>query len=390
MKRVFQDERGMALALAIVALVIVGALVAGALFSGTQEQRMAENTRFQQQAFGVAEAGAFDAIGQWPNNRVAYNARRAYPLDSGVGMYGGGWAQAPSKTGSYSGELYKLNNNQYLMDVTGSDTMSRANRLRGGGFGQRLGIVTRIAPLQANIQAAFTTGGPITWGGGNTFVNGADAAPAGWPGCGPTGSALAGVRGKQIGDLGSSNGQYSGTPDSIISPSMDSMTFYNYGYTNYGQLSQQANIQLNPGSYAPAPVVLNGVCQTGNLTNWGDGNTPANPCGSYFPIVWLHGSGSSTISGGQGQGVLLVDGNLSLQGTFKFYGLIVVRGQTTTAANASINIYGALLSQGANLGANSSGSGSFTVNYSNCAITRAFQGTGIGAMNRSRGWVPLY
>src|SRR5207245_7468037 len=45
MKHVLQNERGMALAIAIVALVIVGALIAGAFFSGTQEQRVAENVR---------------------------------------------------------------------------------------------------------------------------------------------------------------------------------------------------------------------------------------------------------------------------------------------------------------------------------------------------------
>src|SRR5207249_8590048 len=43
MKRVIQNERGMALALAIVALVVVGALIAGAFFAGTQEQRVGEN-----------------------------------------------------------------------------------------------------------------------------------------------------------------------------------------------------------------------------------------------------------------------------------------------------------------------------------------------------------
>ena len=40
MNRIVQNERGMALAVAIFALVIVGALVAGALFAGTQEQRV--------------------------------------------------------------------------------------------------------------------------------------------------------------------------------------------------------------------------------------------------------------------------------------------------------------------------------------------------------------
>src|SRR2546422_11378755 len=80
MKQVLRDERGMALALAIVAMVIVGALVAGGLFSGTQEQRMAESSRFQQQSFGVAEAGASELIRTW--NTTTFNGRRAYSQES--------------------------------------------------------------------------------------------------------------------------------------------------------------------------------------------------------------------------------------------------------------------------------------------------------------------
>src|SRR3989442_4431501 len=62
MKRVLQNERGMALALAIVALVVVGALVAGAFFAGTQEQRVGENSRRVLTSFGVAEAGMFVTV----------------------------------------------------------------------------------------------------------------------------------------------------------------------------------------------------------------------------------------------------------------------------------------------------------------------------------------
>jgi hypothetical protein len=392
MKRVLQDERGMALALAIVALVIVGALVAGAFFSGEQEQRMAENSRYQAQSFGVAEGGAIETIGQW--NRTSYNARRPYPLDSAAPIV---QTQSPKKTGSYSGSIFKVTDNLYLMDFTGRDSMSRSNRLRGGGFSQRLGVLTRITPLQADIQAAFTVGGPVAWGGGNTFVQGADAPPpasANWNSC-TTGAPLAGARAKAAGDIGASNGQYSGTPPSIISPTMDSSTFYNYGYTNYVALSQQASITLAPGTYSPAPVAVNGVCQTQNVTNWGDGNDHNGACGTYFPIVWLHGptgpgSGSWNIAGGQGQGVLLVDGDVSFQGNFTFYGMIVVRGKSTTIANSTIKIYGTLLSKTADFGANSSGSGSFTVNWSSCALSQALSGTGLGALARSRSWVPLY
>jgi len=67
-----KNERGMALALAIVALVVVGALIAGAFFSGTQEQRAGENVRRALASFGVAEEGAYDIIRGWDKNRVTY------------------------------------------------------------------------------------------------------------------------------------------------------------------------------------------------------------------------------------------------------------------------------------------------------------------------------
>src|SRR5260221_3081349 len=64
MKRI-RNERGMALAIAIFALVIVGALVAGAFFAGTQEQRVAENSKRLQQSFGAAEMGLNEVIRNW-------------------------------------------------------------------------------------------------------------------------------------------------------------------------------------------------------------------------------------------------------------------------------------------------------------------------------------
>src|SRR5437870_9329808 len=85
MKHVVQNERGMALAIAIVALVIVGALIAGALFSGTQEQRVAENVRRVQASFGVAEEGVYDIIRTWDSttagvrNQVKYAGLYPYP-----------------------------------------------------------------------------------------------------------------------------------------------------------------------------------------------------------------------------------------------------------------------------------------------------------------------
>ena len=78
MKHVVQNERGMALAIAIVALVIVGALIAGAFFSGTQEQRVAENVRRVQASFGVAEEGVYDIVRTWDSTVAAMNVSKTW------------------------------------------------------------------------------------------------------------------------------------------------------------------------------------------------------------------------------------------------------------------------------------------------------------------------
>src|SRR2546428_13521835 len=79
MKRVLQNERGMALALAIVALVVVGALVAGAFFAGTQEQRVGENSRRVLTSFGVAEAGMVGRGGPRQNSPGVFNPLASHP-----------------------------------------------------------------------------------------------------------------------------------------------------------------------------------------------------------------------------------------------------------------------------------------------------------------------
>src|SRR5439155_25229543 len=196
MKHVLKNERGMALALAIVALVIVGALIAGALFSGTQEQRVAENVRRVQASFGVAEEGVYDIIRGWsdPTTKTRYANLYPYPaFPTAHDTVQFGKKTAKSKTGSYNGTMFKLNDQLYLIDMTAQDTMSLAGRIRGGGASQRLGLLTRIRPLQVHTQAAFTSGGSDV-AVGSASIDGNDHQPTGWAGCPPLDSAKAGIR----------------------------------------------------------------------------------------------------------------------------------------------------------------------------------------------------
>src|SRR3989454_9271115 len=113
MKRVLQNERGMALALAIVALVVVGALVAGAFFAGTQEQRVGENSRRVLTSFGVAEAGVLEVGGTSQDSTGVFNSLASHPSVPSTRTRPND--QPPSPTGASSGALYQLNDPIFLI-----------------------------------------------------------------------------------------------------------------------------------------------------------------------------------------------------------------------------------------------------------------------------------
>jgi hypothetical protein len=372
-------RRALALPIALAAITLVGTLVAAIAFLTVVDGRVADNTRRLHQSFGVTEGGAAEVIRTW--SPAAGNARQLYPTDSlQLGRVG-----SPGGVGGYGGTIYKLTNQMYFVDLTGVDSLSLAGRLRSGGARQRVGMLLRIIPLETDIRAALTVGGPVTFGGGNVFINGTDHVPPAWPSCGPLDTARAGVRAKAAGDVASSNGQVTGNPNVLVTPTMDSTTFLQYGSVSYGQLVARASITLGSGTYAPVPVSSAGTCTLGP-TNWGDATAPGNPCGGYFPIT--HIAGNATLTGGQGQGVLLVDGNLTLSGSFTFNGLVVVRGSFTTTPGGSSTIYGGLLAQSINL-STTAFNGDINVNFSRCALQKAMDATGVVALARSRSWVRL-
>ncbi|MFN2316079.1 MAG: hypothetical protein ABR602_05290, partial [Gemmatimonadales bacterium] len=58
--------------------------------------------------------------------------------------------------------------------------------------------------------------------------------------------------------------------------------------------------------------------------NWGSPD-PAHPCHTTRPFI--HVAGSVTMTGGEGHGILVVEGDARLTAGAHFAGLIVVRGQ---------------------------------------------------------------
>ena len=374
-----RNRRGVALMTVIVATVVVGVMAAGAVFVGIQEQRMGEGVRRLGKSANVAEGGAVEVLHGW--NWQTNNTARLYPLDSAQIAL----TASPNGVGVYRATSYRLTQQMYLLDVSARDSTSYSGRVPDNGARGRIGMLARIVPLNVKVKAALTLGGPVVFGGGNVFVQGADHVPPGWTTCNPLDTAMAGVVARNAGDVANSQGQVTGNPNVLIDPSMDSTWFMQYGGVSYTDLVNSATITLGPSAYSPAPVVLNGVCQPG-IYNWGDGNTPAAPCGGRFPIIHL--TGNTTILNGQGQGIILADGDLTFGGTFTFYGIIIVRKGFKTMAGGNPKVYGAVMAQDSTL-ATTAFAGDAVINYSKCALLKTKDATGTPAQLRSRNWIEL-
>jgi hypothetical protein len=151
-------------------------------------------------------------------------------------------------------------------------------------------------------------------------------------------------------------------------------------------LRSRAAIRLPAGSavYRPGPVVTAGECDAARPDNWGDASG-AGPCGSWLPII--HAAGDLRVDGGAGQGILLVDGDLSVSGGFEFRGAVIVVGAVDVGPGGAMIIGGAI-AEGIT-GAWSAGASRPVVVRSSCALDAALLAAGSIVPVMDRPWVAV-
>ncbi|MBI4500276.1 MAG: hypothetical protein HY700_03855 [Gemmatimonadetes bacterium] len=371
-----RNERGIALAVAIFALVVVGGLVSAAFFVGVQEQRVGRNTIKLSQAFSAADGGAQAVVNNWV--QATYNN-----LVVGDSVIVGRTAMA-SGAGWYRGSVRRLNTELYLVRIEGfsSDSTSR----------QAVGVVVRLKSIQININSALKTRGTVRLGG-SSQIAGADQPPSGWAGCPTTRAEQPGIRltssdSANIQTSGCSNYDcVAGSPKIQTDNTITSSSLTTFGDLNFDDLRSLANKVLPGGTYSGiAPVAIGSVCSTGVTSNWGAPLAPASACASYFPIIWINGSAS--ITGNNGQGILIVNGDLSVSGGFEFYGPVIVK-QTLRTTGTGGHFNGGVIAANTDLG-DITVLGDAVINYSSCALSKALNSSANGAQMRERGWINLY
>jgi hypothetical protein len=376
----FRTRPGFALAIALAAIVIIGAIITGMFFASTQEYRMSRNTALQARALTSSEFGMNSILTVGPGNwDPAWNT-------SPNGLVGTNY-YSTNDGGIDTVRVTKTADGLFLLTSTG-----RVGPATGAQSRHRLGAVVTLAIPQLKLIGALTTQGQVKVGG-SSFLDGNDDSVPNW-GCPPLGAGLPGLAMPDTtklttagcGGLSCIAGSPKITQDTAAG---SASTYFSFGPgLDWDALAGMANKTYSPGANLNglAPSVSGSVCNTADQSNWGDPLHSTTLCQSYFPII--HAMGDLKITGGEGQGILLVEGDLSVQGGAEFYGPVIVRGSLKTAGTGG-HFNGGVMAANVDL-EQSALLGNAVVNFSSCALTKALAGAATPTFVARRAWTELY
>ena len=245
----------------------------------------------------------------------------------------------------------------------------------------RLGRLLQSRVPDIAVSAALSTGGAAVLGPG-TVVSGRDSPPTGRTDCPGPDSAVAGVAAGGASVLPGSS--VDGAPPVILRPSAgpalapgDSETFE--------RLARQATILLPPGgTFSTFPATVGTACNMQAPMNWGAPSDPGSPCGEYRPAIRV--TGNASLVAGEGQGTLLVDGDLRISGSYRFDGILLVRGTLEVSAGAT---FAGFIAAGA-VGTPSQPAVGLELRYSKCLYYNALLSSVWPSPLRSRSWKRLF
>lgn len=383
MKPLTGRREGFALAVALAAIVIIGALIVGVFFASTQEYRVGRNSILQTRALTAAEYGLDAVLQKGTTNGWVRSWNTASPGVLAVRQY------VPGDGSVDTVRVTALGHGNFLVVSEGRSGMSV------GALGRRrIGALVAMSTAQINIRGALTTRGP-TKIGGSSDIDGNDTTFSSWN-CPPTTAALPGIAindTSQISLSGCSGYScVSGSPPvSQDSVAGKDSTYTQFGDVNWSQLTAMADKTLGNGVTMTGmqPSYNGTTCNTADLYNWGDPYRTLGAsayCADYYPIIYE--PGNLTVTGGYGQGILLVQGDLNVSGGFEFYGPVIVMGNLKTTGTGG-HFNGGVMASNVDLDQNTF-LGDAVVHYSACTVNKAVQGAGTPVLARGRSWVELY
>ena len=370
MSPMLSRRSGFALPVAVFAIVIIGALIAGAFFASTQEFRIGTNTIQQTRALGAAEFGLNQTQANWTSTwNTTMRRGQVQTL-----------TPATSDGSIATVRVTRLNDQAFLIAAEGSSGQAR----------RRTAKLLVLNVPQINFLGALTARGG-TRIGGSSFIDGTDHTFPGWD-CPAPAAAMPGIAAPDTSQITTSGcSQYScieGDPKVVQDPAAaDTNTYFNFGSINWAELRSMASKIVSGSIQGVQPTWTSGVCNTADPTNFGEPwKGTGAPCTDYYPIIYS--PGDLILNTGRGQGILLVEGNLEVQGGFEFYGPVIVRGTLRTAGEGG-HFNGGVLAANVELDQNVV-IGNAVISYSQCAIMKALNGSAVPTTAVERAWYEVY
>ena len=326
---------GFAVATALFALVVVGALAMGTLFAATYELRAGSAAIHQARAVMAAELGVEKTIATWNrewNGALARGYGRTLTVSSPEG------ARLTVHVTRLADELFLV-----------------TSEARAGPARRQVARVVMLDTGDPLILAALAARAVVD-ASASAGIDGSDRAPLGWD-CPALGAAV---------------------PPFIV----DTNALLRFGQFDWDELVEVANARTTALVSGAAPRSTDEECDTTDPDNWGEPvRSNGGACASYYPVI--HAPGDLIIDGGRGQGLLLVDGDLTLQGRFEFFGVVLVRGALLSGpGGARVTGTVSIAAQGET----DSVLGGIAIDFSRCAARKALLGIAVPVPVAGRSW----
>ena len=346
-----REEKGIALVLSMLFLLVVTLIGINALNTSIYDIRISGNERASVQAFYAAEAGINEVMGRFRNgatNEIADNDPSNPNWRILLAKYPG---QGATRIGYVSGDSNSMPSLQNRLDfgVEIRHKMDAANQVvKSGGVpvyilksygstadgGNKVLEVELTKTPNYDPPAALYSEIPVHIHGSSTYINGNDS-------CGTTnkpGIETTTATAPPIAESG--NPSVNGSPPKVTQASIPPpIKLPLKEMVNY--LKGDANFKYN---YSGDQTL------TGYSDSWGtpisdDTTVPIAYMGP-MNIVYFNMNGDKTIKlagGSRGAGILLVEGNLEIDGGFTWYGIILATGAVAYTGSGPKNVTGGVM-----------------------------------------------
>ena len=366
-------RRGVTLLLVLVALAVVGAAGVALVAIAASLDEDADAALADAQTRGAADAGIWSAWRAWDG--AAHGLDAVDRLVTRSDTFDG--AIAVTRVARIAPRLWWIAATARAARPVGTRTVEH-----GGALALRL-AVDPVDP-----DAAVLATGPVTLSD-RAAVSGDDRSPDGWPcAAAPVGS-VAGIAVADSGQVSGASGRVTGAPAVDHRPTLAIDGALANLLRGRPAITALADITLPGGtSLVPTPIDSAAACAA-SASNWGDPRRSAfggGRCISRFVVV--HARGDLHLTGGLGQGVLVVDGILRMDGDATFAGIVIARRGANLDAASSIR--GVLaVGDGSTVAAVRLGDWA-TVVRSRCTTAAAIAGSSLLRPVTPGGWLGLW